>query len=71
VDFLYLRDVRETYPKFSPRTTRNILLKFKHYRAKKRDNYQNMLKLSMPLGRHITNEMRNMHASAIKNGRKN
>jgi hypothetical protein len=51
----------ETYSKFSPRTTRNKLLKFQHYRHKKWNDYQNMLNLNMLLGELNRNEMRNLH----------
>jgi hypothetical protein len=51
-----------TYPKFSPGSRRNKLLKFEHCRAKKWNNCKNIQQLNMPLGEHIGDDMRDEHA---------
>jgi hypothetical protein len=55
-----------TYPKFSSRSCRNNLLKFKHGRAKKWDNCSINQDLKMPLGELLRNDMRSMHANVYE-----
>jgi hypothetical protein len=55
-----------TYPKFSPSTFRNKLLKFKPCRAKKCNSCKNMHQLNVPFGELFRNDMESMHAKCYE-----